>query len=80
MKINDKSNTCLQDFVIVLLHIALVKFKKEVNDMLKEEEKDIKQFYEQLDRITKILLNELSFVNVNGYIIIDANESDSGVY
>ena len=42
--------------------------------MLKEEEKDIKQFYEQLDRITKILLNELSFVNVNGYMIIDAKE------
>ncbi len=43
--------------------------------MLKEEEQDIKQFYEQLDRVTKILLNKLDFVNINGIVIIDVKKS-----
>ena len=42
--------------------------------MLKEEEKDIKEFYEQLDRVTKILLKELNFVNINGFVIIDVKK------
>ena len=42
--------------------------------MSKEERKDIKEFYEQLGRVTDILLKELSFINVNGYVIIDTNK------
>jgi len=39
-----------------------------------EEEKDIKQFYKHFERVIKILLEELIFVNVNGYIIIDTKK------
>ena len=39
--------------------------------MTKEEEKDIVDFYANLERVTAILMQQLKFVNINGYVIID---------
>ena len=69
MKINDKSNTCLQDFVIVLSYIALVKFKKEGIQMkeLKKFEKDLNRIFDPnrdlKDQILKDQKRRSDFIN-----------------